>query len=140
MTEILRPLTPEQRRALEHSGRIARLMDYQLGRGPFRFGLDAVLGLIPGVGDVTTGAIGLYFLKLAHEAGVPKHKMAGMVANLAIDTAIGAIPLIGDVFDFGFRAHQRNAEIIRRHIGAEETVDISDTKRAAPAEPPSNAV
>lgn len=132
MTEILKPLTPAQQRALAHSGRIAKLMDYQLGKGPFRFGLDAVIGLIPGVGDVTTGAIGLYFLKLAHEAGVPKRKMAGMVGNLAIDTAIGAIPLVGDLFDFGFRAHQRNAEIIRRHIGAEETADISDAKRAAP--------
>ncbi len=140
MTEVLKPLTPEQRRALEHSGRVAKLMDYQLGKGPFRFGLDAVIGLIPGVGDVATGAIGLYLLKLANDVGMPKHKMAGMVANLAIDTVIGSIPLVGDIFDFGFRAHQRNAEIIRRHIGAEETVDIPDTKRAAPAEPPSQTV
>ena len=107
------------RKAVERADRLARVMDYQLGKGPFRFGLDAVLGLIPGVGDVTTGAVGLYFLKLARDAELPKHKMAGMVGNLAIDTALGAIPLVGDLFDFGFRAHQRNAKVIRRHVDSQ---------------------
>lgn len=105
-------------RAADHADRIAKVMDYQLGAGPFRFGLDAVLGLIPGVGDAATGAVGLYVLKLARDAGVPKHKMAGMAGNLLVDTAIGTIPLFGDIFDFGFRAHQRNAKIIRRHVEA----------------------
>jgi len=103
-------------RAARRAERIARIMDYQVGRGPFRFGLDAVIGLVPGVGDAATGLVGLYFLSLASEAAAPARVRGAIIVNLAIDTAVGAVPVIGDLFDFGFRAHERNARLIRRHV------------------------
>jgi hypothetical protein len=99
--------------------RIAKLMDSQLrvpGIG-LRIGADAVLGLVPGVGEVITGAIGAYLIYAAQRLGVPRSAMVRMVANVAVDTAIGAIPVAGDIWDFFFRANDRNMQILARHIG-----------------------
>jgi hypothetical protein len=99
--------------------RIARLMDSQIrvpGIG-LRIGADAVLGLVPGVGDVITGAIGAYLIYEAQRLGIPRSAMLRMVANIAVDTAIGAIPVAGDIWDFFFRANDRNMQILARHVG-----------------------
>jgi hypothetical protein len=99
--------------------RIAKLMDSQVrvpGLG-LKIGADAVLGLVPGFGDVITGAIGAYLIYEAQRLGIPRAAIARMVANIAVDTAIGAIPVAGDIWDFFFRANDRNMQILARHIG-----------------------
>jgi hypothetical protein len=99
--------------------RIAKLMDSQIrvpGIG-LKIGADAVLGLVPGFGDILTGAIGAYLIYEAQRLGVPRSAIVRMVANIAVDTAIGAIPLFGDVWDFFFRSNDRNMQILARHIG-----------------------
>ena len=99
--------------------RIAKLMDSQI-RVPvigLRIGADAILGLVPGFGDILTGAIGAYLIYEAQRLGVPRSAVLRMVANIAFDTAIGAIPLFGDIWDFFFRANDRNMQILARHIG-----------------------
>ena len=99
--------------------RIAKLMDSQVrvpGIG-LRIGADAVLGLVPGVGDIITGAIGAYLIYEAQRLGIPRSAMLRMVANIAFDTAIGAIPVAGDIWDFFFRANDRNMRILARHVG-----------------------
>ena len=99
--------------------RIAKLMDSQIrvpGIG-LKIGADAVLGLVPGFGDILTGAIGAYLIYEAQRLGIPRSAIARMVANIAVDTAIGAIPLFGDVWDFFFRSNDRNMQILARHIG-----------------------
>ena len=99
--------------------RIAKLMDSQI-RVPvigLRIGADAILGLVPGVGDILTGAIGAYLIYEAQRLGIPRSAVIRMVANIAFDTAIGAIPLFGDIWDFVFRANDRNMQILARHIG-----------------------
>jgi hypothetical protein len=99
--------------------RIAKLMDSQVrvpGLG-LRIGADAVLGLVPGVGDVITGAIGAYLIYEARRLGIPRSAMLRMVGNIAFDTAIGAIPVVGDIWDFFFRANDRNMQILARHVG-----------------------
>ena len=99
--------------------RIAKLMDSQI-RVPvigLRIGADAILGLVPGVGDILTGAIGAYLIYEAQRLGIPRSAVLRMVANIAFDTAIGAIPLAGDIWDFFFRANDRNMQILARHIG-----------------------
>ena len=99
--------------------RIARLMDSQIrvpGIG-LRIGADAILGLLPGVGDVITGAIGAYLIYEAARLGIPRAAVLRMVANIAFDTAIGTIPVAGDIWDFFFRANDRNMRILARHIG-----------------------
>jgi uncharacterized protein DUF4112 len=99
--------------------RLAKLMDSQV-RVPvlgLRIGADAVLGLVPGFGDVITGAIGAYLIYEAQRLGIPRGALLRMVANVAFDTAIGAIPVAGDIWDFFFRSNDRNMQILARHIG-----------------------
>ena len=99
--------------------RIAKLMDSQI-RVPvigLRIGADAILGLVPGFGDILTGAIGAYLVYEAQRLGIPRSAVLRMVANIAFDTAVGAIPLFGDIWDFFFRANDRNMQILARHIG-----------------------
>lgn len=82
----------------------------------FRVGLDAILGLIPGIGDTITTAIGAYIIYEAHRLGAPNHIKLRMVANLALDGVLGSVPLVGDVFDASYRANLRNAELLRKHL------------------------
>lgn len=79
-------------------------------------GLDAVVGLIPVVGDVMTAALGAYAVWEARNLGLPKWKLARMAGNIAVDTALGAVPLVGDVFDLAFRSNTRNLRIVRAHL------------------------
>ncbi|AKM11519.1 DUF4112 domain-containing protein [Croceicoccus naphthovorans] len=82
----------------------------------FRFGLDSVIGLVPVVGDFVTAAMGAYIVWEARNLGLPKWKLWHMGANVAFDTAIGAVPLVGDAFDLLFRSNTRNLKIIRKHL------------------------
>lgn len=79
-------------------------------------GLDALVGLVPVIGEVVTAAMGAYIVWEAKNLGVPKWKLARMGANVLFDTVIGAIPLIGDAADLVFRSNTRNLRILLRHI------------------------
>ena len=79
-------------------------------------GLDALIGLVPVLGDVVTTAMGAYIVWEAKNLGLPKWKLARMGANVLFDTAIGAIPVIGDAADFVFRSNSRNLKILQRHL------------------------
>jgi hypothetical protein len=79
-------------------------------------GLDAIVGLIPVVGDVITAAMGAYLIWEANNLGLPKWKLARMAGNLLFDSAIGAVPVAGDLFDFVFRSNTRNLRIVKRHL------------------------
>jgi hypothetical protein len=79
-------------------------------------GLDAVAGLVPVVGDVLAAALGAYIVWEAHNLGLPKWKLWRMAGNVAFDTAIGAVPLAGDLFDLLFRSNTRNLKIVKRHL------------------------
>jgi len=82
-----------------------------------RAGLDAVLGLIPGVGDLITAALGLYLVYEARELGASRWLRARMIGNLLVDFAAGAVPLVGDVFDVYFKAHVRNLKLLQKELG-----------------------
>jgi hypothetical protein len=79
-------------------------------------GLDAIIGLVPVLGDVVTTALGAYVVWEAHNLGLPKWKLARMGANVLFDTAIGAIPLVGDAADVLFRSNSKNLKILMRHL------------------------
>lgn len=79
-------------------------------------GLDAIVGLIPVVGDVVTTAMGAWLVWEARNLGMSKFQLARMAANIGIDTAVGAIPLVGDLFDFAFRSNTKNLRIIKRYL------------------------
>ena len=79
-------------------------------------GLDAIVGLIPVVGDIVAATMGAYIIWEARNLGMPKWKIWRMVGNLGVDTALGAVPLVGDAFDFFFRSNTRNLKIIKKHL------------------------
>lgn len=92
--------------------------------GGFRIGFDGLLGLIPGIGDAAGGVIGSYILLQAHRRGVPSVVIARMVGNLVLEMVIGIIPILGDLFDFAFKANRRNVALMERYF-----VERAATKR-----------
>jgi hypothetical protein len=99
-------------RALRAAESLARWLD---GRY-----LDPLLGLLlPGVGDLLSSALGLYPVLLAWRRRAPKALLARMILNLAVDAAGGSIPIVGDVWDFFFRAHARNHALLRARLDAD---------------------
>jgi uncharacterized protein DUF4112 len=97
---------------------LARLMDdnFRIPGTTFRFGWDSVLGLFPGLGDVLTGAVSLLIVHHAWQTGAPKLTLARMLANVGIDFVAGAVPFLGDLFDFAFKANRRNARLLEQHL------------------------
>lgn len=82
----------------------------------FEVGLDAVIGLIPVLGDIVTAGMGAYLVWEARNLGMPKWKLWRMAGNVAFDSAVGAVPLLGDAFDLAFRSNSRNLRIVRKHL------------------------
>jgi hypothetical protein len=95
---------------------LSRLLDTS-ARLPcgFRIGLDGMIGLVPGVGDAATGLLSLWLVREAHREGLPRGELMPMGGNIVIDTTLGAIPLIGDIFDFFWKSNTRNLRIIEKH-------------------------
>jgi len=81
-----------------------------------RFGIDALIGFVPVVGDLVSGGIGLFVVWRASRMGLPRIAVARMLANSAIDIVVGAVPLLGDAFDLWFKANTRNLGIMRRYL------------------------
>lgn len=103
---------------LERIRLLANLMDnqFQIPGTNQRVGLDALLGLIPGVGDLITALVSGYLIYLARSLNVSKTLQARMVLNLALDTGLGLIPVAGDVFDFAFKANLKNLRLLEEHL------------------------
>jgi hypothetical protein len=78
-----------------------------------RFGLDALIGLVPGIGDAITTVMSLYIVHEARQLGAPAHVIMRMIANVALDGLVGSVPLVGDAFDVAFRANRRNMRLLR---------------------------
>jgi hypothetical protein len=104
--------------ALKRLEALGKLMDgaFQLPGTNVRFGIDAVIGLVPGVGDLVSGLVSSYLIWEARRLGVSKWVLTRMAVNTLLDTTIGAIPLAGDVFDVMFRANMKNMALLRRHL------------------------
>ncbi|MEM1033745.1 MAG: DUF4112 domain-containing protein [Myxococcota bacterium] len=84
-----------------------------------RFGADAVFGFfLPGAGDAATAVSHLALLREAYRAGVPRVVMTRMLMNVAIDAVVGTVPLLGDLFDLGFKANRKNLGLLERHARA----------------------
>jgi hypothetical protein len=79
-------------------------------------GLDALIGLIPVLGDIVTTAMGAYIVWEARNLGLSKWQLTRMGANVAFDTVLGLVPLVGDAADFVFRSNSRNLKIIKKHL------------------------
>jgi hypothetical protein len=108
---------PPDPRGLDALRRWARIFDsaFRIPGTQITFGLDPILGLVPGLGDLASPVLSLFFLWHGLRLGVPKVVFARMVFNALIDAAVGAIPLVGDLFDFGWKANAWNLALLERH-------------------------
>jgi len=107
---------------------VATLLDEAL-RVPgtnFRFGIDPIVGMIPGLGDLLGGAASAYIILEAARAGAPASVLLRMTMNVGMDTLVGAVPLVGDLFDFAWKSNTRNVRLLARHVEAP-----AETKRAS---------
>jgi hypothetical protein len=114
---------PQARRhardALGEVEMLAWLLDNSIpvpGTGGRRIGADAIVGLVPVVGDLLSAGVGLFVVWRGSRVGLPKVVVARMLANSAIDLAVGAIPVVGDAFDLWFKANTRNLALMRRYL------------------------
>jgi len=116
--EMLKAAAPSHGDALRRMDLVARLLDtaFVLPGTNRRVGIDAIIGLVPGVGDVITTLLSTYIIWEARNLGVSRLALGRMLANLAIHATVGTIPVLGDVFDALFRVNQRNMRIVHNQL------------------------
>ena len=102
---------------LKDIGKLAKLMDakFKIPGTNIRFGLDAIIGIIPGVGDLGTFAVSGYMLWIMANNGASGFLLARMVTNILIDAIFGMVPVLGDIFDVAFKANIRNMKLMQEH-------------------------
>ncbi len=122
----------QQLKNLKRIRKIANILDSAIGipGTKFRIGLDPILGLIPGGGDLIAAVISAYMIYLAARFGLESSEIFKMIKNVAIETAIGSVPIAGDIFDAYFKANMRNLLILEKHLAKTDT--DSDNKIAEP--------
>lgn len=91
-----------------------------------RIGLDALIGLVPVVGDIASQAVSGYLIWEARRLGASRLVIGRMIANSAVDTVVGAVPFLGDAFDVAFRANKRNVALLRDHLAAKRSRKFID--------------
>jgi len=122
------PATPAPLRdddpAVQRVRGLAHLLDDSIPLpGGFRVGLDAVIGLVPGIGDTAGAVLSAYVIAQAARMGVPKAVLLRMAANVGIEAVVGAIPLVGDLFDAGWKANARNVVLLNAHLERPATTE-----------------
>jgi hypothetical protein len=97
---------------------VARIMDEQfvVPGTRIRFGWDSILGLFPGLGDAITSAISLLIVHHAWQTGASPIVLARMLGNIGVDFMLGAVPVVGDVLDFAWKANRKNARLLEQHL------------------------
>ena len=108
------------RQGLERLRLITQLFDqaFTIPGTRWRFGLDALFGLVPGLGDIAGGLVAAYSLSVARKLGVPPVIQAHMLMNIALDALVGMVPILGDIFDFAFQAQTRNLKLLDTWLGS----------------------
>jgi hypothetical protein len=97
---------------------LSRVLDswFRIPGTSIRFGLDGIIGLIPGIGDILAGLASCIIILAAWARGAPYVTVARMLINLALDVIIGTVPLLGDIFDIAWKANRRNYALLTRHL------------------------
>jgi hypothetical protein len=121
-------LTEGQRQRLIALRRVADLMDsaFVVPGTTYRIGLDPIIGLLPWIGDLVSPAFTVALLWQARDVRIPRIVLLRMIANAAIDACVGTIPFFGDLFDFGFKANQKNLALLEKHGFEEHQASVAD--------------
>ena len=108
----------EVARAIVELDLLAALLDsrWRIPGTSIRFGLDALVGLVPVLGDVATGLVSAYIVLRARNSGAGNGLVARMLGNVLLDTVVGSVPILGSIFDVYFKANNRNIRLLRRHL------------------------
>ena len=124
----LRQLTPRQAQALDALRKVAQLLDsaFVVPGTSYRVGLDPILGLVPGLGDLVSPLFTIGLLWQARELAIPRVVLLRMILNVAIDSVLGAVPVVGDLFDFAWKANNKNVALVERHAQEERTASAGD--------------
>ena len=103
---------------LAHLRALSRLLDnaFTIPGTKYRFGLDALIGLVPGLGDAVSAVFSGYLVLQASRMGAPKSVVTRMIGNVALDTIVGWIPLLGDIFDVAWKSNLRNMALLEQHV------------------------
>lgn len=114
---------------VRHARTLARVLDsaFSIPGTRIRFGLDPILGLIPGGGDVAGAALSGYIVLIAARLGAPPAVLGRMLLNVLIDTVVGSVPLLGDLFDVAWKSNLRNVALLERY--AERPVAVERRSR-----------
>jgi hypothetical protein len=116
--EIIPPGALSVDEELAHLDFIADLLDsrFVIPGTSIRFGLDGLIGLIPGIGDIVSALISLYLIGRASRLGLSPWIKARMLWNVVLDTTVGAVPVLGDAFDVAFKSNRRNIALVRKAL------------------------
>ena len=112
----------ERLATLNRIRKLSRLMDTAIGipGTKFRIGLDPIIGLVPGAGDIVDTAFSAYLVYLATQFKIPPKTLGKMIYNISIEAVVGSVPLIGDIFDAFYKSNMRNLALLEAHIEVDE--------------------
>lgn len=115
-----KPRDDERRALLRRLEQVEKLFDRNYSFLGVRFGYDAMLGLVPILGDTVAAAVAVWILWKAQKLGAPRSLRARMVSNIAVDYVFGAVPVVGTIFDVAFKANTRNVRLLKDHLLEEQ--------------------
>jgi hypothetical protein len=114
----------EKLQKLHNLETIVNLMDSQFSFAGFSFGLDALIGLIPGLGDIAGGIISVLIILRIKKIGVGDDVLNKMIQNVVIDVFVGTVPLFGDLFDVAFKVNNRNLALAKKYVLEESKSNV----------------
>lgn len=118
-------VAPSKLATLNRLRKFSRLLDSAIGipGTKFRVGLDPILGLIPGAGDFLGTALSAYLVIEAARLGLPKETLLKMVSNIVLESAVGTVPVVGDLFDVAWKANTKNFELVEAHLNISQEAE-----------------
>ena len=121
----------ERLATLNRIRKFSRLMDsaFSIPGTKFRIGLDPIIGLVPGAGDIVDTAFSAYLVYLATRFNIPPKTLGKMIYNIGLEAVIGSVPLVGDIFDAFYKSNMRNLALLEEHL---EVVEPELTKTEPP--------
>lgn len=125
--------------ALDRLKKLEMLLDRQFSIAGIRFGIDSIVGLVPVLGDLISGAMGLYIINEAKRLGASRWTMGRMYANWGVDVSVGALPIVGDLFDVAFKSNTKNVRLLIADLEKREAKIAKAQRRTAFRQRPRDA-
>jgi len=124
-------LSADQIKRLRRVRRLTRWLDtaFRIPGIPVRFGLDGIIGLVPGLGDAVTAGVSVYLIREAARLGAPRPLLARMVANVGLDLVAGVVPVVGDLIDLAWKANVKNLSLLEDYLASQQRIATIELAR-----------